>query len=89
MHGGGADAQSVPRQVLRERRLARARRDHIVPVLSLGRRLLASEGPGTLADTFLLSAPAVAAGGPPQFQLRNLTLSSEPFKASSIQAVVT
>ena len=50
----------------------------IVPVLSLGRRVLASEGAGSLAGTFLLSAPAVAAGGP---QLRDLNLSSELLKA--------
>jgi len=55
-------------------------------VLSLGRRVLASEGAGSLAGTFLLSAPAVAAGGP---QLRDLSLSSELFKASSMQAVVS
>ena len=58
----------------------------LVPVLSLGRRVLASEGAGSLAGTFLLSAPAVAAGGP---QLRDLSLSSELFKASSMQAVVS
>jgi len=40
---------------------------------------------GSLAGTFLLSAPAVVAGGP---QLRDLSLSSELFKASSMQAVV-
>ena len=39
-----------------------------------------------VAGTFLLSAPAVAAGGP---QLRDLSLSSELFKASSMQAVVS
>ena len=70
-----------------DRRWEAARvRPTIVPVLSLGRRVLASEGPDTLADTFLLSAPAVAAGGP---QLRNLSLSSGPFEASSMQAVIS
>ena len=56
----------------------------LVPVLSLGRRMLLSEGSGALAGTFALSAPAVAAGGP---QLRETCLSSDLFEASAMQAV--
>ena len=56
----------------------------LVPVLSLGRHVLLSEGSGALAGTFALSAPAVAAGGP---QLRETCLSSDLFEASAMQAV--
>ena len=42
-------------------------------MLSLGRRVLASEGPGTLASTFLLSGGRAA-------QLRDVSVSSELFK---------
>ena len=83
MHGDGADAQSAPDGRWEAARACPNR----VPVLSLGRRvlLLASEGTGTLAGTFFVECARVAAGGP---QLRDLSLSSELLKASSMQAVV-
>ena len=56
----------------------------LVPLLSLGRRVLASEGRGDGVGSFTIEAAAVAAGGP---ALRTTCLSEELFEAAAMRVV--
>ena len=55
----------------------------LVPVLSLGRRVVATEGVGVEAGTYSLADAEVDAGGP---RLRSIALSEELFAAAAMQA---
>ena len=54
-----------------------------MPLLSLGRRAVATEGIGVHADTFSLGLAAVAAGGQ---ELCATSLSAELFAATAMRA---
>ena len=58
----------------------------LVPLLSLGRRVLASEGSGESADTFSFSAAEHVAGG---LQLYTTCLTEEMFEADAMQVTPT
>ena len=58
----------------------------LVPVLSLGRRMVATEGVGVEVGTYSLVDAEVDAGGP---RLRRITLSEELFAAAAMQALCT
>ena len=56
----------------------------LVPLTSLGRRVVATEGDGSRAGSFAIAAAGCAAGGP---QLRATCLSEELFAAAAMEAV--
>ena len=56
----------------------------LTPLLSLGRRVVATEGSGARASTFSMRLAEVAAGGQ---ELRVTTLSSSLFEAAAMKAV--
>jgi hypothetical protein len=56
----------------------------LVPLLSLGRRTVATEGGGARSGTFSMSLAAVPAGGP---ELQATHLSADLFEAAAMKAV--
>ena len=58
----------------------------LVPLLSLGRRVLASEGSGESTDTFSFSAAELVAGG---LQLYATCLTERMFEADAMQVTPT
>ena len=56
----------------------------LVPLLSLGRRVVATEGSGDCAGSFSIAAAPQAAGGP---QLRTTFLTEDLFAAAAMRAV--
>ena len=56
----------------------------LVPLLSLGQRVVATEGSGARASTFYMQTAEVAAGGQ---ELRVTNLSSSLFEAAAMKAV--
>jgi hypothetical protein len=56
----------------------------LVPLLSLGRRVVATEGSGARSGSFTIAPAAHAAGGP---RLRSVSLTRDMFAASAMRAV--